>query len=99
MFVFITGHKLNNEEVTEALVVYFDWLLDNDLVDAMVPFAQFEQWFTELASRMALCKSHASDFDIDRVEDTQFKINEEFEVISPNAAKRDSLTEPDCVMQ
>ncbi len=92
-----TGQALSDEETTEALAMYFDWILDNDLVDAMVPFAQFEQWFTELAGRMALCKNHASDFDIDRVEDTQFKISEELE--GHRVTATGDFLVPNCLVQ
>ncbi len=83
LFFTNTGHTLSDEEFSEVLTMYFDWLLDRDFVDAMVPFAQFEQWFTQLSWRIVRSKSHFSDFDIDRVEDTMFKTSEELDALSP----------------
>lgn len=96
----ILGHTLNSEETQEILGIYFDWILDYDLVDKMVPFAQFEIWFTELSKRIEFSKNYNSEFEIECVETTRFKTSEEYtaQKVRKEENNVDFMT-PECMMQ
>ncbi len=99
-FVVLPGHTLNDEERTEILALYFDWILDNDLADRTVPFTQFEEWFVKLADRMAISLNHISEFDIDNMEGSRFITSDEFIERSSPASVANKIESPvECFVQ
>jgi hypothetical protein len=82
--VYITGFRLNSEELDEVMEIYFAWVLDNDLDDSMVPFAFFENWFLKLSLRIVKAKEQSNSFDIDA---------------SLKPVEISSISETDCLMQ
>ncbi len=48
--------RLSADEVHEAKELFHEWVVENNLEDAVVPFQMFAQWFTDLCGVIAACR-------------------------------------------
>ncbi len=64
------GYLLSVEDTNETLELYFEWILQNNFDGCDVPFAVFEEWFTQLASRIVRNKNMSTDFNINEFIET-----------------------------
>jgi hypothetical protein len=87
------GYFLTNEETDEILVIYYEWILQNNYDGCDVPFDTFEDWFTLLASRIVCNKNMLTDFNIDELIDTHESIfNEEWSYENQNDIQQNDNT-------
>ncbi len=70
MFFGSPGYLLSVEDINETLELYFEWILQNNYDGCDVPFDVFEEWFTQLTSRIVRNKNMSTDFNINEFIET-----------------------------